>query len=49
MNTRSNRWPSGSVPRQPVRPRRVDPPIEQTWLFKVNPQRAREMAERGKK
>jgi len=36
-------WPV-PISRKPVKSRRVDPPIEQTWLFKINPQRALEMA-----
>jgi hypothetical protein len=47
MSTRT--WPV-NIPRQPVKPRRVDPPVESTWLFRVNPARALQIeGQKGRK
>lgn len=40
----SKRWPQ-PIPRQAFRSKRpAEPPLEDSWLFKINPQRALELA-----
>lgn len=40
MSTRT--WPV-NIPRQPVKPRRAETPLSESWLFRINPQRALEI------
>ena len=51
--TKRGNWPGGRIPRQRV-VRRQDVPLEQTWLYRINPEyaikcHAEEIKKRGGK